>query len=389
MFKSLIMKKLFSSLLVILLSSCSTNDNIYNRFSKPTLLEEIHYSSDSDNKIDFEPIDKFSSNLAKQLINNSDNSLFSPLSLYLLDSMLGDINPNEKLLNNLGISSVKELELINNAILNKHKDNVSNSFWFDDNLDVYKDPIQKLAVNYYASSYQMDFANEDNLNYLSSWVNQKTNNLLDVNNKDLGIDTDTIMAIINTLYVIDNWQSPLNVKKGIKFKGVNGDEETDFLTKTTPFYTSSDEYEAVRLSTRNNHLDIYLPHEEFDLTSVVSDSLLKEAIPLKEGLNVDVFFPRFAIKNSLDLTTINRDITDIEFISGLSPTVIQVNKVMQNNYLSVDENGLEATTASSFSGYGAAPMDDNTFELIINRPFLFVLRDDLDLPLYVGSVVRL
>ena len=52
----------------------------------------------------------------------------------------------------------------------------------------------------------------------------------------------------------------------------------------------------------------------------------------------------------------------------------------------IDEEGVKAASLTTIVYAGAMPPPDETVEFVLDRPFIFVLRNDMGIPLFIGIV---
>ena len=73
--------------------------------------------------------------------------------------------------------------------------------------------------------------------------------------------------------------------------------------------------------------------------------------------------------------------------SGMTPEPIHIQDVLQKATLSVDESGSEASAATAITFKDGGAMM-NPFQLDVNRPFLFFIRDQSGTLLFMGQVTN-
>ena len=66
--------------------------------------------------------------------------------------------------------------------------------------------------------------------------------------------------------------------------------------------------------------------------------------------------------------------------------MIWVNRVVHGARLKIDEEGAEGAAYVKVTAPGAAPPLDDRVELKLDRPFVFVLTNSDNIPLFVGIV---
>lgn len=71
------------------------------------------------------------------------------------------------------------------------------------------------------------------------------------------------------------------------------------------------------------------------------------------------------------------------------PMPLCIGKAMQKAYIDVDEEGTEAAAVTGIGMLTASSLPPPPIEFIVDRPFLFVLRDEMTgADLFVGRIAR-
>lgn len=60
----------------------------------------------------------------------------------------------------------------------------------------------------------------------------------------------------------------------------------------------------------------------------------------------------------------------------------------QATRVAIDEKGVTAASYIELPGAGAAPPPEEIIDFVLNRPFLFVITNGYNLPLFAGTVAR-
>ena len=99
--------------------------------------------------------------------------------------------------------------------------------------------------------------------------------------------------------------------------------------------------------------------------------------------------PRFDVKSSVDLMDVLKalGVTDAfdENVADFTPLTDSgavVSSVMQAARVKIDEDGVEAAAYTEIVAEEPPPV----VEMNLNRPFLFVILNDANVPLFVGTV---
>ena len=105
--------------------------------------------------------------------------------------------------------------------------------------------------------------------------------------------------------------------------------------------------------------------------------------------------PRFDVKTSVDLKDILKALGVTDAFDGnmadftpLTDNGAMVNSVMQAARVKIDEEGVEAAAYTEIVAKESSAMIEPppVVEMNLNRPFLFVIFDGNDVPLFVGTV---
>ena len=213
-------------LLCLFISACSRN-TIHKevKFSATVALNKVEIQETKSNTINRDDQRK------ERIINAqikmyemfsdkaSGNYVISPLSIYMAFSLLheiGSANVKKELEDSFNLTSADYEfagEVFKNMVFESYKDEssnllsclqLSNTIWLDSSIKANSEPLDRLAKIYYCYAFNTDFqkhnakANKD----IREFIKSKTNGLID---KDFNIDSDTLFALINTVYLKDLW----------------------------------------------------------------------------------------------------------------------------------------------------------------------------------------
>lgn len=77
---------------------------------------------------------------------------------------------------------------------------------------------------------------------------------------------------------------------------------------------------------------------------------------------------------------------DADF-SGITDGIAFISGVKQQTYISIDENGVEASAFTNIAYAGSAMPEDNA-EMILNRPFVYGITTRSGILLFVGVCIN-
>lgn len=265
---------------------------------------------------------------------------------------------------------------------------LANSFWADDEitcLDSYKEALQ----TYYQAEYaQLDLQQQESLDAVDVWVNEKTHGTI----PSLNIEPNEFlrMLLVNALYFKASW-----------YEANFADYETTEASFTTASgevrqvpmmharnwmqYGETDGYEMVRL-----HLGM---EQRFSMTfflggqeaAAFGPAIYDKADVVLRYNDVELRMPRFTadceavLNQPLQEMGMREAFTSDADLSRTSSSSLFVSLVKQLTHIAVDEKGVEASAVTAVleesTGIGPEP---ELKELIIDHPFYFSIDDLLN-----------
>ena len=134
---------------------------------------------------------------------------------------------------------------------------------------------------------------------------------------------------------------------------------------------------------------IILPNEETDINKYIDTLYLNEEYNnIYEKLDyakVHLRLPKFELEFKQNLNQVLKDLgmydafsLDTAIFSEMrKENDLFINQVIHKTYLKVFEDGCEAAAVTVVEGLGAAaPTEEKIFDMKINRPFLFMLKNN-------------
>ena len=237
---------------------------------------------------------------------------------------------------------------------------------------------------------------------INEWVAERTEDRIENLLPPGSLTPATVLVLTNAIYFMASWQfefDPANTRDG-SFRALDGS------TATVPM---------MRQNLRTNYASvsgaqaIELPYvgEEVSMVLVVPDE--GEFESFEQGLDAeglfgifealgdasgDVRMPRFEFESEVQLSkTLSELGMPVAFggeanFDGMvegGDGDLWIDEVYHKAFVSVDEEGTEASAATAIVMLESAPA--TTFDLTIDRPFLFVIRDrPTDAVLFLGRV---
>lgn len=196
--------------------------------------------------------------------------------------------------------------------------------------------------------------------------------------------TDAHAVLVNALWVYLRWSEPFTVAatRPLKFRSPDGKRTIPAMrAQRTMRYAQAAGWRMVSLAGRGGlAFDVLLPDRPLADTTVTADDLA-ELHAAARDVEVRLALPRFELSRGIELAapiaalgapTIFTDDADL---SGISPRPLKIDRVVHKARLRVDEAGAEGAAATAVTTTLAAAVPrERPVELIVDRPFLVVLR---------------
>ncbi len=360
--------------------------------------------------------DEFIKNTVREFLINTENKnpVYSPINVYMALAMLAETADGEsraQLLRLLGADSIEELRANAAAIFSANYSDdgaltniVSSSIWLADNLNYNEKTLQTLANDYFASSFSGEMGSENYNEALRTWLNDNTGGLLSDSIKDIELSPRTVLAIATTVYFSAKWDAEFSEKNNDQkvFHGKDGNQTVEFMNQQLQdVYYWSDDFSAIkRRFELGGSMYFILPDENVSTTDVLmSDAGMSFILGDRngvqsQGIKINMSIPKFDISANTDLIggLKNLGVTDVFDINKADFTPLTdmpevfVSDADHAVRVMIDEEGCTAAayTVIATVGTGAPPPDEVDF--VLDRPFIFVITNDVGLPLFVGVV---
>ncbi len=358
-----------------------------------------------------EAVRAFTKKSVAALDAEGDNLIYSPLSLYYALGILasGSVGQAEtELTDLLGLNKNEIVSSAEAIYRNIYKDNeigktqISNSIWVDRNKGIsFKVRwFGKVATRFFASVYEVDFNDSATGDLMGQWISDTTGKMLEY---DFDPNPSQVMSIINSVYLSDQWTDFFDEELTAKDIFTNRDKTTsecEFLNSEGygTFY-KTDEYSMSSISLKNGgSVTFILPAEGVDPRTMLYDESVHERISgwveddeARGNGPITWKIPKFSYQSDLDLVEMLRslgvnavfDTTD--GLTDITDDDLFVSDVIQKAAISVDEKGIEAAAYTEITYCGSALPTDEC-DMILDRPFAYIVETDYGVPIFVGVV---
>lgn len=373
-------------------------------------------------------------NLNVNLNPDKKNSAYSGASIFFALSMLAKTTSSQDKAKILSILNVTEDELnqylpilfraCNRSYFDKNasvlgKERVDNSIWLDNKYNFNDEILEDLANNFYTNSFSGDFESDNkNVNgMISKYVDDCTEGLLKPNYE---FSKETSFILLSSLFFQDTWNyegvplTQYGLKNFNEFGG--GSKKTVFYST---YYEEGSIYETEKYTSmfaKTYHgfqIDFLLPKEGVSVDEVFKADVLvghESATHLKAEMKnagtkdeyvlvylSRIAFPEFEASFDEDIKGTLFDTYDIQAITQFNdfasrkdglPTVFNLSSVIHTTKVEMKKDSVvgAAATAEGPEGYGAPPVYYLREELVLDRPFVYTIKDPLGIKLFEGVV---
>ena len=271
--------------------------------------------------------------------------------------------------------------------------------------------LYEFKSNEYLSSKpeKVDFAQNPDVarGQINHWVESKTNQKI----KDFlplgSVGANTKIVLVNAIYFKGKWLSQFDAsatnETGEFFQASGESIEAPMMYLQADLRSVTyQNVDIVKLPYEGGRLSMYIlkPSDGYDLST--AQDLLTQKLEFDEILDekvmTELYLPKFKIESSYELrgTLQNMGLSLIFDASNADLTGLNVNpeekslhvdKVMQKAFIEVNEEGTEAAAATGILMKTASVRIPQK-SVIINRPFLFFIRDhQTGLNLFSGRIM--
>lgn len=378
---------------VCLFSGCKKNDE-----KLPSEPVQLNLTSSQVGLISSE--NTFSYDIFKKIIDDtpeSKNIIISPLSISTALSMaLNGANgaTRDGMLEALRMNGVST-DIINtssrdltNALLSVDKRvliSIANSVWSENNFVVKKTFSDILSQYYNAESKSFDINDPLVPGLINSWIDTKTNGLIDHMIDQL--PDNTKMLLINAIYFKGKWASQFDKGKTVQgsfYKSDGSAIQVPMMKQNSSYMIYNGEgftLAELPYGQGNFVMDVILPDAKDGIKSIlplITDSNLKTWFSQMSERKTDISFPRFKYAYDIDLKSVLKDMgmgiafTDNADFSNISDIGLLINSVLHKAFIKTDEDGTEAA-AVTIINIGATSINLNAFT--VDHPFLYLIRE--------------
>ncbi len=339
-----------------------------------------------------------------------ENTVYSPVNLYLALAMLSEATAGETRSEVIDLMGTDDPRTAANALwkmiysVGRGKTLAANSMWMGETWPVKQTLADTLAEHYYADTFTVPMGTKEADKAMQDWLNEHTGGLLEDAAGNIQSKPETILTLMSTLYFEHMWSNKFeeHFTSPDIFTQADGTElETDFMHAggTGAWYQGENFVMAARSFQDNGGRMLFILPDE----GVLPEQLLTDKETMGEiltaGLDnysiIEWSVPKFDVESDMELTeqlkALGVEKAFDAHISDFTPITdevdVELSQVQHAARVTIDENGCTAAafTVMMMNATSAMP-PDLVLEMNLNRPFAFVIFNDADLPLFIGTV---
>ncbi|MCX5775751.1 MAG: hypothetical protein NTV44_05295 [Firmicutes bacterium] len=408
----------------LVLNSNTPTGNI--DFRGLTALNTVNFPSDSEVQAlpvsDYyaSSVTKFMNKTAPELYSDETKSfVYSPISAYYALSLLLEGAKGETYNQLAALLGVADTDSLHTDSKNLYKNlyydvtyssnegekkaisKMGNAVYVNENqADAVKQSyLDTLASEYYAEAFKTDFSTEGKQG-IADWLNDKTNDFLNVQPTDIAASPDTLLALFNTIYLKNSWINGFDTEMNFdddftntgtgltqtvtymrnEFQGAYVDVPGQYSLLADPLYGG-------------NKVLFVLPADGVSPKTILSDGTamknIVEASQTLESSTVHLRLPKhktfnkYLMNDALIANGVTDVFTDASDLSNIIDSGAAVSSVIQNVGVAFEERGVEAAAYTEVDVYNTA-MPNNEVNFYLDHSFIYVIVSPDNIPLFVG-----
>lgn len=353
--------------------------------------------------------------MQKLLPSVNENTVCSPLNTYLAMAMVAEVsggNTRQQILSMLGVKDINALRENVSALWGSNyvdtpalRSNLANSLWLNDEINYNEYVRNVLAEQYRASSFCGEVGSAEMNQALRKWTDDNTGGLLSEYTKEMALTPDAVFGIVSTIYYKAIWKNEFKEDQTVQeiFHGISGDTTVDMMKKTNSMSVyATDCFTSVALPLHDSgSMYFVLPDENTDVNALVSDPDLWKSLRYDENDKnrffplVHLSVPKFKVSGKTDLLEAFEafGVTDAldPKLADFTPLTtdrddIFLNKAEHAAMIEIDEYGVTGAAYTEVLLLGGAAMPKDEIDVVLDRPFLFLITGADGSVLFAGVV---
>ncbi|MCT1901384.1 serpin family protein [Oceanobacillus sojae] len=404
------MKKLLCLFIVIFLSACNTSDSVQENPA-----DDIEQPDNASKETVQSGLNQLGFEAFAGLDKNEDGNLFiSPISIWTALNMTyhgAGGETKEEMAEVLGIENIDSDALLsaNHALLTKQSEDneelelyLANAVWFREDMEIESAYQEMLETSYLAQIEPVTTTDA-----INDWVAEQTNDRID---KMIDkISPNLILFLLNAVYFQGDWTYPFDesLTEEQEFHLADDsviDTPTMVLYEEELNYSGNDEVQVVSLPYEEEEtiqMQIFLPNEDTSFADFQADFSLEKWQEWTDDMEKQtgtVFLPSFTLEYESELNDLFIDLgmeqafapNEANFsnmFTSIEDKGAYIDEIYHKTFIDVNEEGTEAAGSTSVAIKESAAIIQDTFQMDINRPFLFTITNtEENIILFMGSI---
>ena len=400
-------------------SAFAVSEAVYPKMAK---INSSDYVKDLRTQLEYrgrgENLSDFYADIITEVLSDTqgENTVFSPLSIYMGLSMLAETTngtTRRQILDALNAESIEALRAQAHDIWNaNYRDTgavtsvLATSLWLSDDVYYKEDTIKTISDNYYASVYRGDMTSESYNAAYRRWLDEQTGGMLKDAISGKSFVTDCVMSLLSTVYFKAKWAAEFNKEntKPDTFHAPDGDVTVDFMHKTvnSGSYYWGEKFSAISLGIKEgaSRMLLIMPDEGYTPDDLLTDSEALSFISTGmtenvKALRIIMSIPKFDVTATIDMEESLRnlgiteafDMWGADFSGAFdAKEPVFLKKAEQGARLVLDEEGVKAAAYFEVGTPNSAPPPEEQIVFTLDRPFIFVLYGEDVQPLFAGVI---
>ena len=339
--------------------------------------------------------------MEQMLVVEDDNSVCSPLNIYVALAMLAEITDGKTRAQILSALQVEDIETLRSRITALWESNyvdtpmlkslLADSLWMRDGVKYNEETLDRLVKEYYASAFSGATGSEEMNQKLRDWTDKNTGGLLSEYTKDMKLDAETVIALVSTIYYKAAWYDEFRSENNTQetFHGTKGDTTVEMMHRTDMMGVfRTDAFTSIGLGLQDSgSMFFFLPNEGVDVNTLPGNDDVLSALTYSDDdrwsyPEVDLSLPKFKISGNVDLLDTIKALGIKDALDTATADFSPLTKENNELYLSaaehaamveIDENGVTGAAYTMLAVAESAALVEDKLELVFDRPFLFVV----------------
>jgi serpin B len=271
---------------------------------------------------------------------------------------------------------------------------VANSLWGQRSVAFRPEFLDLLAENYGAGLRLVDFLADPEAarQAINKWVSDETKGKITDLIPSGAIDTLTRLVLANAIYFKAGWRDAFKAEatQSQPFHLLDGSTvDVPMMNRKGEYaYSVQDGLRAIELPYQTGDISMWIllpdPGQFQSVEQRLNPALLEGLAGNMKGGEVDLSLPKFSFVSTFNLNAAlkNLGMTDAfdpkraDFSGMDGAQDLYIGNVLHKAFVSVDENGTEAAAATAVVMEASAAPAGPPIVFTVDRPFIFMIRDD-------------